>query len=256
LGEIINIQIQMKSYLYILIIVLLCSCDKSESTPNASASATTTGTAGSLARFAIVGDHLYVVTSTNFKIFDITSDANPVYIKDTYFASDVETIFPMGNTLFMGSQSGMYIYDITNPTNPAMQSIYRHITSCDPVVANDKFAYVTLNTLATRCARGLNQLEVIDITNKKAPQMLTAIPLTHPEGLVLNGNDLFVCDDKVRWFDTTNSPTLTQKGVIDVKAHDAIISGKTLMLVGNTGLSQYDFSGTTPKFLSEIKVGM
>ncbi len=245
----------MKPYLYIIILFLFCSCAKTDSGQTTNTSSTT-GTAGSLARFAIAGDHLYVVTFTNFKIFDITNDKDPIYKADTFFASDVETIFPLGNTLFMGSQSGMYIYDISNPIAPVRQSLYTHITSCDPVVANDKFAYVTLNTLTTRCARGVNQLEVIDITNKKAPKMLMAIPLTRPEGLVLSGNDLFVCDDKVKWFDTTNSPNLVQKGVIDIKARDAIISGKVLMLVGDKGLTQYDISGPTPKLLSEIKVGI
>lgn len=247
---------KMKSYLYLIIIVLFCSCAKSESSPNSASNPSTTGTAGSLARFAIVGENLYIVTPTNFKIFDIKKDSDPIYIADTFFARDIETIFPLGNTLFLGSQSGMHIYDITNPTIPVKQSLYTHITSCDPVVANEKFAFVTLSTGETRCARGLNQLEIIDISNKKAPKLLEVLPMTRPKGLALNGNDLFVCDDNVKWFDVSASPKLIQKGVISIKAHDAITVGKILMLVGDNGLSQYDFSGTTPKLLSEIKIGI
>lgn len=231
------------------------SCDKASNDASNSAKSNTTGVAGSMARFAIVGEFLYTVTTTNVKIFDIKAPANPIYKLDRPFGVDIETIFPLGNTLFLGSQGGMYIYDITNPLEPKMESLYRHIFSCDPVVANDKFAYVTLSTGAIRCGRGENQLEVIDVTNRKAPKLLKVFPMTRPEGLALNGNDLFVCDDKVKWFDVSKSPNLVQKGAINVKATDAIIVDKTLMLVGKNGLSQYDLSGAEPKFLSEIKVG-
>jgi hypothetical protein len=155
----------------------------------------------------------------------------------------------------MGAQSGMHIYDVTNPLIPSGQSIYSHVTSCDPAVANEKFAFVTLSNLTVRCQRGLNQLEVIDISNKKNPIVKGTYPMTSPKGLALSGNDLFVCDDKVKWFDVTNSPTLTPKAIINVSASDAIISGKILMLIGRTGLSQYDFSGTEPKLLSQISIG-
>ena len=246
----------MKIYLYILIIALFCSCSKSsDSGLSSSSDLSNAGTAGSMARFALVGDYLYTVTTTNVKVFDVKDEANPLYTSDTPFGFNVETIFPLGNTLFMGSQSGMYIYDITNPLNPVKQSVYAHITSCDPVVANENFAFVTLSNLSIRCQRGINQLEVIDLSNKKAPKLLKAYAMTGPKGLALSGNDLFVCDDKVKWFDTSNSPTLTSKGEINVKAHDAIIVGKILMLIGETGLSQYDFSGIEPKLLSQISIG-
>jgi hypothetical protein len=214
-----------------------------------------TGVAGSLARFAIVGDNLYTVTSTNVKIFDIQNASDPVFKVDQPFGFGIETIFPLGNTLFIGSEQGMYIYDISNPLSPKLESMYRHILSCDPVVANQQFAYVTLSSGATRCSRGLNQLEVIDITNKKQPQVSKIYQMSNPQGMALNGNDLFVCDDQVKWFDTTNSPNLVQKGIINVKAHDAIAINKTLMLIGEKGLSQYDYSGANPIFLSEIKIG-
>ncbi len=245
---------KLSLYLFLLALVMLSACSKDQSSANGP-SGTEQGVAGSLARFALVSDYLYAVTNTNIKIFDVKQPSIPSFTADKSIGFNIETIFPLGNTLFIGSQNGMYIYDITNPANPSMQSLYSHITSCDPVVADDKFAYVTLSTDATRCNRGLNQLEVIDIGNKKAPKFLQAIQMVKPKGLALSGNDLFVCDDKVKWFDVTNSPTLVSKGTINVRTHDAIIVGKILMLVGDNGLSQYDISTNTPTLLSEIKVG-
>jgi hypothetical protein len=245
----------MKTYLYLIIFALFCSCSKSESTTGVTNNSSNTGIGGSLARFAIVGNYLYTVTNSNFKVFDITNESSPNYLSDSQIGIGIETIFPLGNTLFLGSQNGMYIYDITNPLAPIKQSLYIHVRSCDPVVANEKFAYVTLNTGSVACSRGVNQLEIIDISNKTAPASVRVYPLIKPGGLALGGNDLFVCDDVVKWYDTTNSPNIVLKGTINISANDAIIVGKTLMLVGNKGLTQYDFSGATPKLLSEIVIG-
>lgn len=236
---------------------MLASCSQNDAgSPSANIGNSGSGTAGSLARFAIVGENLYTVTATNVKIFDIKNAANPIYKVDQPFGVGIETIFPLGNTLFLGSERGMYIYDITNPLSPKLESVYTHVLSCDPVVANEKFAYLTLSTGATRCSRGLNQLEVIDISNKKQPKISKVFPMTRPLGLALNGNDLFVCDDKVKWYDATNSPNLVPQGIINERANDVIALNNILMLITDNDLVQYDYSGSEPKFLSRIQVGL
>lgn len=240
--------------LYLFLVLLLAACSKSDSSSSGSEFASN-GTAGSLARFAIVGDNLYTVTTTDVKIFDIKTASNPIFKVDQQFGFGIETIFPLGNTLFLGSETGMYIYDINNPLAPKLLSQYQHILSCDPVVANENYAYITLSAGASRCSRGLSQLEVIDIKDKKSPKIAKIYPMRNPKGLALNGNDLFVCDDKVKWFDATDNVNLLPKGIIDVKAHDAIALGKILMLIGDDGLTQYDYSGTEAVLLSNIKIG-
>ncbi|OAQ38236.1 hypothetical protein A5893_15680 [Pedobacter psychrophilus] len=244
-----------RNILYIILIFLIASCSKDAGSSTSSSDGFSTGTAGSLARFAIVGDNLYTVTKTDVKIFDISEASNPIYKVDKPFGFGIETIFPLGNTLFLGSETGMYIYDISNPLAPKQLSQYRHILSCDPVVANENYAYITLSSGATRCSRGLTQLEVIDIKDKKLPKVAKIYPMNNPKGLALNGNDLFVCDDNVKWFDATDNVNLIPKGIIDVKANDAIAIGKLLMLIGENGLTQYDYSGKEPVLLSSIKIG-
>lgn len=245
---------KIKYLLCLLSIFLLASCSK-EGAENSFSDISSPGKAGSLARFAVVGNNLYTVTQSNVKIFDITTANNPTAKTDQPIGFGIETIFPLNNTLFLGSETGMYIYDISDPLSPQMISQYHHILSCDPVVANENYAYITLSSGATRCSRGLTQLEVIDIQNKKQPQIAKIYPMNNPKGLALNGTDLFVCDDdKVKWFDATDNVNLVSKGNINVKAHDVIAVGKTLMLIGEEGLSQYDYSGQQPAFLSNIKL--
>ncbi len=241
-----------KSNLFFLAILVLFSCSKGN---DASPLNNNGGKAGSLARFAVVGDKLYTVTTNNLKIFDINDERNPTYEGEIPVGIDIETIFPLDNTLFLGSEGGMYMYDVSNPVSPKMLSLYRHIRSCDPVVANDKHAFVTLSTTAVRCSRGLNQLEVIDVSDKNNPKQLRIYAMNKPLGMALSGNNLFVCDDVVKWYDITNSPELTAKATINVKARDAIVVNNTIMLVGERGLSQYDISGNQPTFLSQINIG-
>lgn len=121
------------------------------------------GQGGSMARFTIVGDCLYTVDHTTLKVVDITNPAHPgaMPFKDVELGFDIETIFCYDDMLFIGSRSAMHIYDISRPHYPSELSVTRHFTSCDPVVADGGYAYVTLNSdnascwRGTRCAAGL-----------------------------------------------------------------------------------------------------
>ena len=47
----------------------------------------------------------------------------------------VETIYPFKDKLFIGSNNGMYIYDInSSPGNPVKVGEFTHARSCDPVL--------------------------------------------------------------------------------------------------------------------------
>jgi hypothetical protein len=78
------------------------------------------------------------------EVIDI-SDPSAAEIKgNVNVGFGVETIFPYKDKLFIGSVDGMYIYDLANPQVPKKLGEARHVRSCDPVVANDSVAYVTL----------------------------------------------------------------------------------------------------------------
>jgi hypothetical protein len=61
--------------------------------------------------------------------------------------------------------NAMYIYRSETNGNIVYASTYSHIASCDPVVAQGDYAYVTLSTNGTRCWCGVNQMDVIKISN-------------------------------------------------------------------------------------------
>ncbi|MFO7829338.1 MAG: hypothetical protein R6V23_11990, partial [Bacteroidales bacterium] len=148
-----------KTLAIIIIAIFIYSCD--DNSAYYSDSSSDTGTSGSLARFAIAGNYLYTVELEQLKIFNVSDETSPQFIKQIYPGFGIETIFAKGDYLFLGSQWGVYIYDISSPENPQQLSVYSHTYSCDPVVVSGNYAYSTLNS-AGPCGRGLNQLDVID----------------------------------------------------------------------------------------------
>ncbi len=230
----------MKNIYYLLslfVVILFTQCEDSSYTSNDSSD---TGTAGSLARFAISNNYLYTVELEQLKIFDITNEAEPVFIKQIYSDFGIETIFAKDHYLFLGSRWGVYIYDITIPENPIRLSLFSHIYSCDPVVVSGNYAYATLNS-AGACGRGLNQLSIIDVTDKSNPFEVATVSMESPKGLGVSGNLLFVCDNGIKVFDISDplSPVFIRKET--VSAFDIIPIDNILIVVAENGLYEYEF---------------
>lgn len=244
----------MKKIFVILLALGLWSCGNESGV--ASDSSGGVGQGGSLARFAIVDDHLYAVDGSKLKVFSLNDPEDPVYLSDHNLFTTVETIFPRDSvTLFIGSVSGMFIYDVSKAPNIEQLSRYDHLTACDPVVANDKYAYVTLRSESGNnfCWRSVNQLEVIDIQDLRNPKLINTFPLVNPIGLGLYGDTLLVCDAGIKVFDVANPMDLKLLDADeDFDAFDIIPYGDLMILVSEDGLQQYQFKGGKLHFLSRI----
>jgi hypothetical protein len=222
-----------------------------------SSGGSSTGTSGSLARFAINGNLLYALDASQLKGIDV-SDPNAITLKsNTQLAWDIETIFPVQDKLFIGSQSGMHIIDVSNPEAPTRLSTYSHLVACDPVVVEGNFAYVTLRT-GNACTGTLNQLEVIDISDLTAPRFMKAYPMTNPHGLGIDNGTLFVCDGEqgLRVLDANNNLDITQIAQYkDLRAVDLIPLGGVAMVIGSDGLYQYDYTNLNDiRLLSKLHI--
>ncbi|NJK98634.1 MAG: hypothetical protein HC905_30275 [Bacteroidales bacterium] len=200
----------MRKLFYIWVMVsILVSCDKADSGTSSDSSS---GKGGSMARFTISKNYLYTVDQQKLNVFNLIEPEKPVFVKNLQAGFNIETIFAHNNTLYLGSEWGMYMYDITIPESPEYISNYQHIYSCDPVVANDTVAYVTLRT-ESFCGRNTNELQIVNIKNKKSPFFVSRVLMTKPMGLGLDGNTLFVCDNGLKVFSLTDpyTPSLKKK---------------------------------------------
>lgn len=243
------------------IAAVLAGCSKGSEGANGGGDS---GQGGSMARFTINGDYLYTVDSENLNIVSLKDPAEPVEVDKIGVGrdirGDIETIFTMSDKLFIGSRSGMFIYDISRPEFPKFRSESWHFTSCDPVVAYGNYAYVTLNTSSGWwCGNRGNVLQSYDITDIDAPELLDEFDLTSPRGLAVDGalNIVFVCDaNGVKALDVTDANDIkgmyTSMSLTDVKkidAYDCIAIDGNLIVTGNDGIYQlgYDRQGFTFK---------
>lgn len=225
------------------------------------------GVGGSMARFTISGNNLYIVDQSSLHHFNISNAAAPVKGFTTNIGWGIETIFPYNDKLFIGSQTGMLIYSIANPSSPAYISSYSHISSCDPVVVDGDYAYVTLRS-GTKCQGFTNQLDVIDIKNIQEPKLLKSYEMTNPHGLGIgnqvgtgiNNPILFICDgsDGLKVYNAANPENISSNRIghyKDYQAMDVIPYYNTLIMTGEDGITQYDYSKPENlKMLSRIPV--
>ena len=231
-----------------------------------------------MARFAIMGNYLYVVDHSTIKTVRLSEPENPDYLeyKDQVPAgwnrgSDIETIFPDSERelLFIGSRGAMYIYDASNPEFLSKLGTASHITSCDPVVSYGDYAYVTLNsTNGWMCNTQSNVLNIYDIRNLSKPLLKKTVSLRSPLGLGVDGprERLFVCTNGMTMYniadpenpvpidDLQNSVGAIKDGIIET--YDVIpMTGKAhLLLVGENGLFQLDYSTDRLTLLDHISV--
>jgi hypothetical protein len=235
----------------------LCSCAQDSALPSPSS----TGTGGSLARFAVVGDFLYTVEQTTLSSFDISEPTQMRPLGPLTVGEGVETIFPLNGFLFLGTQSGMFIYQIRPDGLPEFVSGYQHVVSCDPVVANQQYAYVTLRVSGCRqaAAGAADLLEIIDIADLRNPQIVASYGMDNPLGLGLDGQTLFVClgAGGVKVFDVSQPQNLRELAHIHpLNAIDVIPLDGLLLVIGPDRIAQYDYRDLNDiKKVSEIAIG-
>jgi hypothetical protein len=202
------------------------------------------GISGSMARFVIMNSHLYAVNTSTLLVYDISSESHPQQQNQQDVGWNIETIFPFENNLFIGSRNGMFIYSVSDPSNPQKLSNFEHVRSCDPVISDGNYAFVTLRS-GTACEGFLNQLDVLDISDIMQPHLVKTYQMTNPHGLAKDGNTLFICDgqDGLKVYDAADVNHIKLVSHIDdISAFDAIPWSNRLIVTGEDGLHQYDYT--------------
>ncbi|MBS1623605.1 MAG: hypothetical protein JST83_06270 [Bacteroidetes bacterium] len=202
--------------------------------------------AGSTSRFAIDRSALYIVDQSALRVFNISNAAAPVSAGSSQIGWNIETIFAYQSHLYIGTSTGMQIFNLNSPFAPQHDATFTHALSCDPVIVQDHYAYVTLHS-GTTCNNSVNELEVVDVSNTTAPTIVATYPLHSPRGLSIDGATLFICDgdEGLKVFDagdvrSISSHSLGQFGAI--QSQDVIAWNKTLLMIGTNGLYEYDYS--------------
>lgn len=213
---------------------------------------------GSMARFALRLDRLYTVSTTNLKVFNTATPENPVFVSSFQFINGaVETIYPYGNYLFIGSRTGMYLFDANDKDNPKQLSVFEHARVCDPVVAEGDYAYVTLRS-GNECMGFTNQLDVLDVKDMEKPRLVKSYPMFNPHGLSKDGNTLIICEgtEGLKFMDASNPDNLTYRTALKgMTTFDVITLGGYALVSAQDGLYVVEYTNpASPKLLGSIKI--
>ena len=203
------------------------------------------GVGGSMARFTLVNDRLYTVSNHSLNVFNIENEANPAFVTNVSAGFDIETIYPFKNQLFIGTQQGMYIFNVDNPDAPYQVGTFVHAQACDPVIADDRYAYVTLRSGNTCSNVTEDVLHVIDVTDPANATLVKSYAFTNPHGLAKDGNTLFICDgrDGLKLLNAADPLNITPITAIGgMETFDVIALDNTAIVSAKEGLYLVDYT--------------
>lgn len=227
--------------------------------PSSGVSNSGIGVGGSMARFTLYENSLYMIHEADIKVFNVEDSSDPLYSNEFYVDWGIETLFPYDGKLFIGSMSGMLVYSLETPLEPSYISDFSHMTACDPVVVEGDYAYVTLRG-GNLCGAVSSQLDVINISDIQNPKLVKTYSMEEPYGLGIDDAVLFICDGDagLKIYDAKDPYAISQNLLAaypDINAFDVIPLGDILVMIGADGLYQYDYySAHNIKQLSHIPI--
>ncbi len=207
--------------------------------------------------------YLYAANRSNIHCIDIRDEDSPQQSGSVRInESEIETIFVNDNRLYLGMPNGMMMFGLDNPEQPNFEGQYRHMVGCDPVVAQNDRAYVTVRSGSTcNSTMPLNQLHIVNVANANNLNSEGSFQLTEPHGLGIDGNLLFVCDGRagVKVLDVTNPDGVRLLGNTPTEgtAYDVIVQAdqRRLIVVSGDHIIQFQYSATGQlKRLGEFKL--
>ena len=227
------------------------SCSKLDSTSQSNITLS-----GSYATLLIVDNFLYAINEEELTTFDITDNKDPKELNKQNVGFDIENIYHNAGVLFIGSSTTLYIFSINEIGIPVKKSETEYNFDnqewqpCDPVIANDEFAYVTLSTsiegLGPCGGRvSINQLRIYDISDFSAPVLISITEMEFPKGLAIDQDVLYVCEGNlgVKVMDVSDPSAPILIDFLDgFQSYDLILKGNLMMVVGPSEIRQFDIS--------------
>ena len=158
--------------------------------------------------------------------------------------------------LFLGSMSGMFIYDISKPDVPQFVSEFRHGTACDPVVVDENYAYITLRA-GNSCGAFESSLQIVDIKDIANPVLKKSYKMDGPYGLGLKNEKLFICDGDsgLKVYDKTDVNNMVMLNHFkNINTFDVIPLENHLLMIGKDVLQQYSYENDALKLISTFNL--
>ena len=204
------------------------------------------GGGSSYAVFAIIDTFLYYVDIDQGSVIalSISRPELPRFLGETPVGGGLETLFPNGRYLFVGSQTGMHILDrYPDPVHPRYRAIFRHGRACDPVVVEDSLAYVTLRS-GSACGETMDALLAVSIADPSLPRLLCSASPPTPYGVAVHGPYVYVGNGSqgLSLYESAPPDSISLLMRWPWDARDFIWSGSMLYVLEPANVSAYDVS--------------
>lgn len=210
---------------------------------------------GKYETMVLTENFMYAVNNTDLITFDIRDRENPKEINRQEIGSEIENLFESSGTLFIGSSSRMHIYSIEKSGIPAEKSettysnvgLSEDVQVCDPVIAKDNRAYVTLTNVAIDVPCGtanVNELRMYDVQDLSTPSLMQRLDLISPMGISISDNYLFVANmNDVQVFDISSPAEMKFVTKYPTEGcYDVIAKNNKLFFVSKKHIKQYGFN--------------
>ncbi len=226
----------MRKVIYIGLLFAFMACSDSDS---GSLIFEGTGQGGSLTRFTIINEQLFVLDESSLRLYNIQEDGTFILHQELFIGTNLETISYNAEYIFIGSSSAVYFLEIGFGEQVNLLSSYQHITACDPVVGVDGIAYSTLRSSGCRF-NNQEVLDVIDYSDVFDPKLIHSYPTVSPLGLAVNKDFLFVCENGgMTVYDRSNPRDLNRLDFINIPNDipiDLIVNGSQIIIRSQEGI--------------------
>ena len=227
----------MKKLIYLILVVSVFACE--DSGDQAGLELGGTGQGGSLTRFTIIENHLFVLDQVRVRIYDIKTDGTFELDHEVFVGPDLETIFYNGEYVFLGSSSAVYFLHFDPNGNLELLSSYEHITACDPVVGKDGVAFSTLRSSGCRFFSD-EVIDVIDYSDVFQPKLIKSYFSSAPYGLAIKKDFLFVCEKNgLTVYDKSDPSDMKERDFLTLENDtpiDLIVNGSQLIIRTDEGI--------------------
>jgi hypothetical protein len=177
-------------FLLLFLIFQSISCSKEDTA--AKSGSTKNGT---LSRVISIGNYIYAVDDNHLITINAGDPANLSIENNISLGANIQTIYHHNGSLFIGSATQMYIYNIqNNPAAPSLTSTFTYpvlIEPRDPILTLDSVIYST--STSEGWSGFFSVFDSRDITN---PVLLEQNSLQTPRGMDVSGNYLYVCNGR------------------------------------------------------------
>ena len=205
-----------------------------------------------MARFEIAGNNLYAVSGKNLNIYDISNPNNLQFLNSSTVPETILSIRNLKDSfLLIGNSIGITAYTVSLP----FQSTYSiDGEAYDPFTYYGKYLYLTEHT-GSGVSRYITKsnLQVFNINNL-FENVYFYQKVYYPTSLIIQNQNLFVCDSGLKVFDITNPLNIILKHHFNIKANILVPNSNNLVIQNPDGIYQYQYANDTITELSKINI--